>query len=107
MEKIEGIEGDLLKPNLGVSEQARQTLLKEVQVVFHVAATVGFDSPLKKATYINVRSTRDLLDIAKSMEKLEVRALFSRLIAIVDPIFSNSSFFTGFCTRFDSFFSMR
>jgi fatty acyl-CoA reductase len=72
VEKIEGVEGDLLKPNLGISEQFCEILQKEVQVVFHVAATVRFDSPLKEAAYINVRSTRDLLEIAKSMERLEV-----------------------------------
>lgn len=70
--KIAPIKGDCLKPNLGISDADRQILQTEVNVIFHVAATVRFDAPLKDAVYINVRSTRDLLEIAKNMEKLQV-----------------------------------
>lgn len=45
--KLIAIEGDLVEPNLGISEQDRKTLIKNVNVVFHSAATVRFDEPLK------------------------------------------------------------
>lgn len=69
--KIAPIKGDCLKPNLDISDADRQILQAEVNVIFHVAATVRFDAPLKDAVYINVRSTKDLLEIAKNMEKLQ------------------------------------
>lgn len=66
------IKGDCLKPILGISENDRLTLEKEVNVIFHVAATVRFDESLREAVNINVRSTSDLLDIAKKMTALQV-----------------------------------
>lgn len=67
------IKGDCLRPNLGISETDRLILQNEVNIVFHVAATVRFDAPLRDAVNINVRSTRDLLEVAKKMKHLKVR----------------------------------
>ncbi|KAK7600946.1 hypothetical protein V9T40_008387 [Parthenolecanium corni] len=69
--KMAAIEGDCLEPNLGISEKDQITLQNEVNIVFHVAATVKFDAPLRDAVNINVRSTRDLLEIAKKMKHLK------------------------------------
>ena len=41
------IEGDLVEPDLGISSENRDLLIKNVNIVFHVAATVRFDEPLK------------------------------------------------------------
>lgn len=45
--KLVAVEGDLVEPGLGISENDRETLKKNVHVVFHSAATVRFDEPLK------------------------------------------------------------
>lgn len=45
----------------------------EVDVIFHCAATVRFDDPLKVSTVLNVRSIRDLLVMGKQMKQLRVR----------------------------------
>ncbi|XP_065220998.1 fatty acyl-CoA reductase wat-like isoform X2 [Planococcus citri] len=66
------IRGDCLKPNLGISDTDRDLLQEEVNIIFHVAATVRFDAPLRDAVYINIRSTSDLLDIAKGIKNLQV-----------------------------------
>jgi fatty acyl-CoA reductase len=42
-----------------------------VNVFFHVAATVRFDEKMTVATAINVRGTRDLLQIAAKCKNLE------------------------------------
>ncbi len=76
LKKTAAIKGDCLKPNLGISETDLTILQNEVNVVFHVAATVRFDSPLREAVNINVRSTQDLLDIAKNMRELKVYHFF-------------------------------
>lgn len=70
--KITPIKGDSSKTNLGISDTDCEILQAEVNVIFHVAATVRFDAPLKDAININVRSTRDLLEIAKHTRKLQV-----------------------------------
>ena len=41
------VEGDLLLPRLGLSELDRQHIVDNVSIVFHSAATVRFDEPLK------------------------------------------------------------
>ncbi|XP_012270704.1 fatty acyl-CoA reductase wat isoform X2 [Orussus abietinus] len=69
--KIVPIAGDCSVPALGLSASNRALLLREVSIVFHVAATVRFDEKLKLATAINIRSTGDILDICKYMPKLK------------------------------------
>lgn len=66
------ISGDCLLPNLGICEADRLIIRDEVEVIFHVAATVKFDAPLRCAVYTNIRSAEDLLDMAHSMANLKV-----------------------------------
>nr|XP_050855596.1 uncharacterized protein LOC127066212 [Vespula vulgaris] len=70
-DKVVAICGDCSVEELGISAEDRRTLINEVSVVFHVAATVRFNEKLKLASAINVRSTNDLLELCKSMPKLK------------------------------------
>ena len=45
--KLVAIQGDLAEPELGISGQDKEILIKNVNIVFHSAATVRFDEPLK------------------------------------------------------------
>ena len=45
--KLEAIEGDLLELNMGISDEDQKKLIENVNIVFHSAATVRFDEPLK------------------------------------------------------------
>lgn len=45
---------------------------RNVSVVFHAAATVRFDEPLRNAVLLNTRGTRELLALAKDMTNLKV-----------------------------------
>ncbi|KAF2881904.1 hypothetical protein ILUMI_24285 [Ignelater luminosus] len=65
------MEGDCALPNLGLSEQSRQTLLNEVNCVFHCAANLRFKEKIRTAAYINVRATKDILMLSKNMENLK------------------------------------
>lgn len=48
-------------------------ILKEnVSVIFHAAASIRFDDPLKKAILLNVRGTREVSQLALEMKKVEV-----------------------------------
>ena len=46
-EKLVAIHGDLLEPNLGISEEDEKFLAENINIVFHSAATVRFDEPMK------------------------------------------------------------
>ncbi|XP_050341399.1 fatty acyl-CoA reductase wat-like isoform X1 [Bactrocera neohumeralis] len=65
------IHGDCQLSSLGISPADRQTLLDEVEIVMHSAATVRFNEPLYNALAINVRATMDLMQLAKRMRKLQ------------------------------------
>lgn len=47
LHKVIPIQGDIAMPGLGISESDQLTLTNEVSVVFHSAATVKFDEPLR------------------------------------------------------------
>ncbi|XP_050526788.1 putative fatty acyl-CoA reductase CG5065 isoform X2 [Daktulosphaira vitifoliae] len=72
LEKIVPIAGDAGEINLDISEKDRITLTEEVNIVFHVAATVRFDEPLKKTLLLNTRGTKFTLELAKDMKNLEM-----------------------------------
>ncbi|KAL1453367.1 hypothetical protein WDU94_007507 [Cyamophila willieti] len=75
LSKMVAITGDCLKPGVGINPEDRKTLMDNVDVVFHCAATVRFDAHLKVAVNINVRATRSLLEMAKDMKHLKVSAI--------------------------------
>jgi thioester reductase-like protein len=45
--KLVPVKGDLSEPDLGLSLEERQMLVENVNVVFHSAATIKFDEPIK------------------------------------------------------------
>ncbi|KAH0953754.1 hypothetical protein HN011_008466 [Eciton burchellii] len=69
--QIVAVAGDCSQPNLGMSSQDRAAIIREVSIVFHVAATVRFDEKLKLAVPINVRSTRDILNLCKEITNIK------------------------------------
>lgn len=68
--------GDTKAEGLGLPPVERQFLIDRVSIIFHVAASVRFDDPLRDAIFINTRSTRDVCILAASMKKLVVSFLF-------------------------------
>lgn len=75
-EKLVPVLGDLAQIKLGLSDGDYDTLTEAVSVVFHVAATVRFDEPLRDAILKNVRGTREVVRMAKRMDALKVGGFF-------------------------------
>ena len=48
LKKVEALAGDITLPKLGMSDEDLQTVIDNVSVIFHSAATVRFDEELKK-----------------------------------------------------------
>ncbi|XP_011700623.1 PREDICTED: uncharacterized protein LOC105457578 [Wasmannia auropunctata] len=69
--KILPIIGDLEIDGLGLSENDKNILIREVSIIFHVAANVRFEEKFKVSTIINVNSTDTILNIAKRMPNLK------------------------------------
>ncbi|XP_055698069.1 fatty acyl-CoA reductase wat-like [Phlebotomus papatasi] len=69
--KIVAIPGDCAIAGLGLKLTDRQTLISNVNIVFHAAATVRFDEKLKLAVGINVHGTRDMLNLCQHMKQLK------------------------------------
>ncbi|EFN63046.1 Fatty acyl-CoA reductase 1, partial [Camponotus floridanus] len=70
--KLIPLKGDIKIEGLGLSSVDRNTLIERVSIIFHVAANVRFDNTLKKAIFINLRATRDICVLSKSLKNLMV-----------------------------------
>lgn len=69
--KLCAIESDLAEQRLGLSSENLKLLVKNVSIIFHVAASVKFEAPLEVNMRHNVVATRELLEIACDFEKLQ------------------------------------
>ena len=74
MEKTVILSGDVLLPELGLSEANKERLINEVSVVFYGAALLKMDASLKTAIDVNMLGLNRTLDLAQRMVKLEVRS---------------------------------
>ncbi|XP_014611210.1 PREDICTED: fatty acyl-CoA reductase 1-like [Polistes canadensis] len=68
--KIILIEGDTSQLNLGMSEKDRERI-KDIDLIFHSAASVRFMDNIRFIINTNVRGTRDLLLLAQEMKSLK------------------------------------
>ncbi|XP_044731126.1 fatty acyl-CoA reductase 1-like [Chrysoperla carnea] len=84
LSKVKVIKGDVSKIKFGLSDLDMKLIINEMNIVFHVAASVRFDDPLKDAILINTRGTREMLRIVKQMKKLKVFLYTSTTYCNVD-----------------------
>ncbi|XP_041746443.1 fatty acyl-CoA reductase 1 isoform X2 [Coregonus clupeaformis] len=71
-EKIVAVNSDLTLPELDLSKEDQETLADCINVVFHCAATIRFNEPLKDAMQLNVLATQKMVALAHRMKHLEV-----------------------------------
>ncbi|ESN90598.1 hypothetical protein HELRODRAFT_70906 [Helobdella robusta] len=86
-DKVKVIRGDMLLDGLGVDSDQRFLLDNSVDVVFHAAATVKFDEPLKYAIEMNVLGARRLIQICSTMKHLQSVVHISTAFANCDQPF--------------------
>ena len=73
LERLVGIPGDISKEELGLSKEDEQTLIENVSVVIHLAATIQFSVSLRESLTLNLLGTRRVMMLCKKMKKLDVR----------------------------------
>lgn len=72
IKKIHVIKGDVMEDKLGMSPEDRDYLITNVEVIFHCAANVRFDQPLRPMIQMNVSGTLKVLQLAEEMINLKV-----------------------------------
>lgn len=70
MDKIIAVEGDVSELGLGLSDEDK-SLMKNVSIIFHSAASVRFDDTLKEAILMNTRGTRELMEFATTLKHIK------------------------------------
>ncbi|XP_037276118.2 fatty acyl-CoA reductase 1 isoform X1 [Rhipicephalus microplus] len=70
LSKVVSVTGDILEPGLGLSEEDIAELVENVSIVYHSAASVRFDEPLRKAIDINVLGTRRVLELCHKLKNI-------------------------------------
>lgn len=84
IEKLVPVYGDISSVNLGLSAEDLEKVLVETNVVFHMAATVNFEAPLKTAVEMNLRGTQYVINMAKQMLQLHVMVHLSTAFCCCD-----------------------
>lgn len=69
--KVRVVKGDVLEPDLGLDANDINTLASNVEIVFHCAANVRFDQPLRPMINMNVLGVLKVLQLAEKMANLQ------------------------------------
>lgn len=72
LEKLVCIPGDIKEPNIGLDDIDAEMLQDRIDIVFHVAATVRFNEPLKDAANLNTFGTQRVMELCTKMTNLKV-----------------------------------
>lgn len=71
LNKLQAVKGDISVEGLGLSGEDLH-LMENVSFVIHCAATINFTEPLRNAIALNIRGTKDTLEIAKGLRNLKL-----------------------------------
>jgi len=63
--RVRAVAGDMTQPGLGLDHAVAHAVADAVDEVVHRAAAVSFDLNLEQARAINVRGTREMLELAR------------------------------------------
>ncbi|XP_023220295.1 uncharacterized protein LOC111622181 [Centruroides sculpturatus] len=69
-DKVKCIEGDLTRENLGISSCHMNLIMKNVSVVFHLAASVKFGESFRDSFVNNVETTKNVVEVCRQMKNL-------------------------------------
>ncbi|XP_049867485.1 putative fatty acyl-CoA reductase CG5065 [Pectinophora gossypiella] len=70
MKKLVPVVGDIAYDNLGIEDKMLEKLYAEVSVVFHFAASLRLEAPLKEGLEMNTRGTLRVLHVASRMKNI-------------------------------------
>lgn len=71
IDKVVPVVGDIQKPELGLKREDQEMLQDRVSIVFHLAATVRFEAPIREALSKNVGAVCALVALCRNMKNLK------------------------------------
>lgn len=71
-ENIVVLSGDVGEENLGLNDADKITVINNVNVVYHCAATLDFEADLPTNVNINLLGTKRILQLCAQLNKCEV-----------------------------------
>jgi alcohol-forming fatty acyl-CoA reductase len=77
LDKITFISGDITFDGLQLGSHDELKLINDINVIFHCAANIKFNDPIKDAVNINVTGTLRVLQLAKKMKNLQIFSYMS------------------------------
>jgi len=83
--RIEAVLGDITRPGLGLSAEARERIRTEVTHVIHCAASIEFSLPLAEATAVNAAGALHALELARSCPRLASLVIVSTAYVTPHP----------------------
>lgn len=72
LSKVIPVEGDVTLDSLGLSQVDLGNICQEVSVVFHSAACIRFNEPLKSACKIHIEGTKSVLKLSSQIKNMSV-----------------------------------
>lgn len=69
--KVRMIVGDLMLDDMALSKNDKETMIEEVNIIFHNASNVKFMERMSKALKINVMGTKAMIDLAMQCKHME------------------------------------
>ncbi|GJQ79742.1 hypothetical protein Trydic_g23220 [Trypoxylus dichotomus] len=69
--KIVLVGGDVSLPGLGMSIEDRKMIIEKATIFIHSAATVKFQEKLHLAVDINIKGTREMLNLARECQRID------------------------------------
>jgi len=87
MDKVVAVLGDVQEDELGIDEERRTFLADNIDIVFHSAATVKFEEPMRYAVEMNVLAVQRMIRLCKTFKHLEAFVHVSTAYANCDQPF--------------------
>jgi alcohol-forming fatty acyl-CoA reductase len=72
LKKLVPVYGDISEENLGLSNDHLSLVVRETDVVFHFAATLNFEAPIKQSVQMNVKGLDYVMTLSKQMPNIKV-----------------------------------
>ncbi|KAJ0180625.1 hypothetical protein K1T71_004029 [Dendrolimus kikuchii] len=70
MKKVIVVSGDIQSDNLGIERKQLEEIHNEVSIVFHFAASLRLEAPLKEGLEMNTKGTLRVLEVTKNIKNL-------------------------------------
>ncbi|XP_025264924.1 putative fatty acyl-CoA reductase CG5065 isoform X2 [Camponotus floridanus] len=84
LKKVIPFNGDICSDNLGLTDEEREQLINEVNIIFHCAASLRMNAKLKDAVEMNMNGTKRILNLGKEMKHLQAFIHLSTAFCHVD-----------------------